>query len=150
MARVGEARVLVDGRLGAVAVDPDRAAVDDALDSGVARGLEDRRGGAGVGALGADRVGLHVADVRHGRQVDDGLAAGHGFLESAGVGGVAEDGFDHPVPVVPRAAEVEDARLVALTGQDVDDVRADEAGAARDEHARPGAIRAGVVSGLSQ
>ena len=78
---MGQARVLVDDLLGAVAVDPDRAAVDDALDACVPRSLEHGRGRARVAALGADRIGLDVADVGHCREVDHRNGALHRALD---------------------------------------------------------------------
>ena len=72
----GEQDVLVEClRAGRVAVDPDRAAVDDVPDLLVARGLEHDRGATGVHELGAQRVPGDLVDVRDGGQVDHAVAA---------------------------------------------------------------------------
>ena len=122
-----EPRLLVHDVLRAVAIDPDRAAVDDAPDARVARSLEHGRGGARVAALGPDRVGLDVADVGHRGEMDDGDTALHGTLERRGIRRVADHGRDAALLVMRGLAQVEDVRLVAAAGQDVHDVRADEA-----------------------
>ena len=111
------------------------AAVDDPIE-------QDRRAVRVPGDVGADRV-HRLADPDHGRQVDD-----HGCLRERAVHGprvsdraVDElDGLreelrlDRPGPVHLGIETVEHADRRAPCDQRLDEMRADEPGAARDQH----------------
>ena len=75
-----------------VAVDPDRAAVEDALDPLVARGVEDHLRAVHVDAVCVKRVGDDLVDVGDGCEMDDHVAPVNSPARSVAVGDVAEDG----------------------------------------------------------
>ena len=77
-----------------VAVDPDGAAVDDAVDAGVAGRLEDHLRAVDVDPVGPQRVGDDVVDVRDRGEVDDRLAAARRAPRGVAVGDVADDRLD--------------------------------------------------------
>ena len=138
-----------------VAVDPDRARVDDARDARAARGLQHVERAARVEPPRPRRGSLRdVVDVGGGGEVHDRVAAAHRRLQGVAIEQVAEHGVDLAGGVVGGRAHVEDARRDAGRQQAVDDVRADEAGAAGDEDALmralrswPGGSRAARTSG---
>src|SRR6185503_1319257 len=85
-----------------------------------------------------------AVDVRLRGEIDDGLAGLPGALDGLRVGDVADDEID-PGPLqiggIAGVRElVEDDDVVAARDQPSDEVRADEAGAAGDEHAHRGRV----------
>ena len=149
MRRKRERRVLVEITVRRrVAVDPDRARVDNAGDLRPTGGLEDHLRAVDVDATGADRVGEHVAYIRHRSEMDDGITPPHGAPGRLAFGEVADDGLHRVHAVIPRRREVEDDGLVAVPAEPVDDVRSDEARSARDENLHADAARSdGMASG---
>ena len=128
-----ERRVLVDDREIGVGVDPDRRGVDDSIDLGGPCGFEHGGGPAGVDALGAERIGPHLIDVRGGCEVGDRVTVAQRGGEPVGVAEIADHDLDIRVP--GRGTEVVDDRLVTRAHEGVDDVGADEARPARHQHA---------------
>ena len=124
--------VLVDRARG-VAVDPDRARVDDARDARAARGLQHVERAPRVDRLGLGRTQRDIVDVGRGGQVDDGVAAAHRLAQGLAIEQVAQHGVDLAGLVVRGRAHVEDARLDPGREQAVDDVRAYESGSTGDE-----------------
>jgi len=78
----------------------------------------------------------------------DRVAASRGGEGGFLVGQVADHRLDLGGRMVRRGDEIEDARLVAVRKEPIDDVGADEAGASRHEHPQPDtAWRAGIETG---
>src|SRR6185503_15600642 len=87
-----------------------------------------------VAPLGVERVRADEVDVGGGRQVDDDVAGGHRRAQPRDVAQIADALLDVRRGVPLRRALVEDPRPMPSGQQTVDDVRADESGAARHEH----------------
>ena len=98
-------------------------------------------------AVGAERIGDDVVDVRDRGEMDDRVAAARSPPGGVAVGDVAEHRSHLGRRVVRRLREIEDHRLVAVCDQPVDDVRADEAGTAGDEHPHAIAPTTGRATG---
>ena len=127
-------RLFVERRLPqSVAVDPDRAAVQNPLDPAVARGVENDLRAVHVGPVCLKRIGHDLTDVGHRSEVDDHIALVHSPTRSVAVGDVSQDRPDLGRGVMTRLREIEDHRLMAFAPQPIDDMRPDEAAAARDE-----------------
>ncbi len=136
--RQAERRVLVDdGRAGRVAVHPDRAREDEAAAAVVAHGLEQRLRAADVHEVGAGRLAGDEVDVGDRGEMQEGVAAldrgAHVLVDAE----VAQHEVDVARRSVGRRHQVEDAGLVPVGLEPVDDVGADEAGAAGDEDLHP-------------
>ena len=100
----GDRAVLVHRRLRAVAVDPDRARVDDPLDAGLRRRAQDGERAAGVDLLSPARIGVELVHVGHRGEVHDGVAAGHGPHARIVVVDRAQVHLDRAVAVVAARA----------------------------------------------
>ena len=135
MRRRRQEGLLVDDAVRDAGVDPDRRRVDHPADPGVARRLQHVERPARVEVLGVGRLGLHLADVGGGGHVHDRVAAAHRAPDGVRVPDVGDRRLDLAAAVVGRRAQVEDDRLVPCGEQAVDDVRADEAGAAGHQDA---------------
>ncbi len=117
-----------------VGVDPDRRGVDHAFHAGAARGLEHVQRAARVAALRVDRVGLDLVDVGGRGEVDHGVAAAPSPSQSALE--VVEIARSPSARSRRDAARAGGHRSAGVAGgeQGIDDVGADEPGAARHEH----------------
>jgi hypothetical protein len=101
-----------------------------------------------VDAIGPNRIGDDVVDIGDGCEVDDRIAASNGAARCLAIREVAGYRVDLSWRVVWGVDEVEDDRLVAMHPEPVDDVRTDEARAARDEDSHCDAARkAGRATG---
>ena len=87
-----------------------------------------------VDAVGPDWVGDDIVDVRDRCQVDDRVASPDSAARDLAIGDVAADRCVRPGRMMARGDEVEDDRLVAAGGEDIENMRADESGAAGDEN----------------
>ena len=91
-------------------------------------------GAADVYLLGPRRILRDLVDIGHSGQVDDHVAALDSGVDGVRVAEVAESVLERVAVHVRRDDEIEVSRLVARRQHTVDDVRADEAGPAGDEH----------------
>jgi len=121
MVREAERRLLVDQAVAGGAVDPDRAAVDDA-GAGLPGRLEHCEGAARVALLRLDRLLGDDADVGVGGEVDDRLAVLHRCGERLAVEEIADHRVHGARLVVRGRLQVVDPRLVPGVGELVDDV----------------------------
>ena len=117
--------------------------MQEALDAVAARALEQGEDAINVGLDEGARVLQRAVNVRLGGEVDDGVAAGHRGVDSAGVADVAV----HKAVALLEAADVievagvgkrveVDNLVLGVRGQHVvHECAADEAGATRNENA---------------
>src|SRR5581483_6618978 len=106
-------------------------------------GVEEDSRAADVHVLGAYRVLHDLVDVGDGGEVKHSVAAAYRGADGRLIAEVADRCVDRvAVAVVRGGEEVEVARLVTAGLQPVEDVRADEPGAAGDEHPHPTASSA--------
>ena len=117
----------------------------DEPDAGVAGETEQHVGAVDVGLDELGGAEDRAVDVRLGGEVDDRLYAGGGLGHGFGIADVALEELDVgalEVGAVPRVGQlVEDDDVIAGCGQTLREMRADEAGAAGDEHAHRGKRR---------
>ena len=101
-----------------------------------------------VDPVGANRVGDDLVDVRNRSQVNDRIATARSPSRGGEIGDVADHLAHRSWVVVPGLHVVEDHGLVPGVRNRIDDVRADEAGAARDEDShRAAAWRPAWIAG---
>ena len=110
----------------------DAGDVDEAAEVRVG-GLDGFEKVAGAGVIGGVELGF-AAGLDEGGGVDDGVDAGDGGSERGGVGDVADGLFVREREPLPAAGAAEEgADVVALGGELLGDVGAEEAGGAGDE-----------------
>ena len=89
---------------------------------------------ADVHLLGPRRIFRDLIDVGHRGEMDDHVAAVDGGVHRILVAQVADRVLERMAVQVGRFEQVEVSGLMAGREHPVDDMRADEAGAARDKH----------------
>ena len=96
---------------GRVAVDPDRARVEEPLEPLGAGGLEQVEGAVDVDGVGLRRIIDDLVHIRHRREVEDRVAARDRLANRFGVGEVGEPRLDSSSACLRRRREVEDDGL---------------------------------------
>ncbi len=140
VSRRGDRRFLIDHVFWTVAVDPDRAAIDQPPDARAPNTLQHRQRSPRVRLLGVAGAGVDLPYVGNGGQMDERVAIVGRPIDGGWIGDAAENGLYVVGRVVGGGHEVQDPRDDAGQQEPVDDMRADESRAAcdQDPHAPAG------------